>query len=58
MPDDDTIAVLFSRDPTTLSDRDIDRIIAEMRDARIQFKTTGRGVAEKRPVDLADLGLI
>jgi hypothetical protein len=58
MSDDTTIAELFARDPLTLSDADIDRIIASMREARLQFKTTGKGTAQKRPVDLKDLGLL
>jgi hypothetical protein len=54
-----TIAELFSRDPFQLSKLDIDRIITHMREARQQFKLTGKAqTAEKRPVDLQELGLL
>lgn len=59
MSDESTIAELFARDPFTLTKLDIDRIIAHMREARQQFKLTGKATtAEKRPVDLKELGLI
>lgn len=56
--DQPTIAELFARDPFTLSKLDIDRIIEHMREARARFKTTGKGTAEKKPVNLEELGLL
>lgn len=58
MSDQETLAELFARDPFTLSKLDIDRIIEGMRAARAQFKVTGKGTAEKKPVDLKELGLL
>jgi hypothetical protein len=58
MAEHDTLAELFARDPFDLSKADIDRIIEAMREARKTFKTTGKGTAEKKPVDLKELGLL
>lgn len=53
----DTIAELFAKDPLTLTKSDIDRIIEHMREARKNFKLTGK-TQEKKPVDLKELGLL
>lgn len=53
-----TLAELFARDPFTLSKLDIARIIAHMRESRQHFKLGGKPLAEKRPVDLKELGLL
>ena len=58
MSDQETIAELFARDPFTLSKLDIDRIIEHMRESRQHFKLGGKPLAEKKKVDLKDLGLI
>lgn len=58
MPDE-TTAELFARDPFSLTKLDRDRMIENYREARKNFKLTGKAqTAEKKPVDLADLGLI
>lgn len=58
MSDESTLAELFARDPFTLTKLDIDRIIAHMRESRQHFKLSGKPLAEKKPVDLKELGLI
>jgi len=55
---EETIAMLFHRDPFTLSKLDIDRIITHMRESRQHFKLSGKPLAEKKPVDLKELGLL
>jgi len=54
----DTIAELFSRDPLQHTHRSIERIVEDCRQARANFKLTGKVTAVKRPVDLTDLGLV
>lgn len=56
--DQTTIAELFARDPFSLSKLDIDRIIEHYQQARANFKLTGKGTSEKKPVDLKELGLL
>lgn len=54
----DTIAELFRRDPFHHSRRSIERIVEDMRGKREHFKLGGKPLAEKKPVDLKELGLI
>lgn len=53
-----TIAELFARDPFSLTKLEIDRIIEHMRASRQHFKLGGKPMAEKRPVNLEELGLL
>jgi hypothetical protein len=55
--DDDTLSTLFARDPLSLSDTDIDRIITAYTAARKNFITNGKTAAPKPTASLADLGL-
>lgn len=56
---DETLSELFARDPFTLTRENIDTIIEAYREKRKTFMTTGKAEkAEKKPVDLADLGLV
>jgi hypothetical protein len=41
------LAELFERDPLQLSDQDIDRIIADLRERRKTFNTTGKAAKPK-----------
>lgn len=56
------LAELFERDPLSLSELDLDKIVAELREKRKQFnlgaKTAGKMKEAKGPkLDLSDLGL-
>lgn len=53
---------LFDKDPLSLSDDDIERIVTELRAARAKWEAAPKGRAPKAeakplPTDLADLGL-
>ena len=54
----DTIAELYARDPFQHTKRSIERIIEDLRGKRIHFKLGGKPLAEKKPVDLKELGLL
>ena len=68
---EDTIAELFSVDPETLEDADIERLVSYFRKARVEFlseerkggkgSTTGKSLAKivkpKKQISLASLGL-
>jgi len=48
------ITELFSRDPMSLTDTDIDNIIAEMRKKRAMFKAAPASAAKGGPKQLTD----
>jgi hypothetical protein len=60
MSDIDTIAELFRRDPLHYREQDTDRIIEEYRDARRNYKISGKPVTPKTKakVDPSDLGFL
>ena len=58
MPDENTIATLFARDPFKIQSSDIDYMIEHYVEARKTFLLTGKAPKEARPVDLKELGLL
>lgn len=56
-PDENTLAILFSRNPLDLTDENIDRLIEHYRESRALFQKTGKATP-KPPVDLSELGLL
>ncbi len=58
MPEENTIAELFSRDPFKLSGADIDQMVVFYIEARKTFVLTGKAPKEAKPVDLKELGLL
>jgi hypothetical protein len=57
---EDTIAVLFARDPLKYKEGDVEAVIEYQRLAREQYKQSGgkKTTATKVVADLGDLGLI
>jgi hypothetical protein len=56
----ESLAELFERDPLTLTDGDIERIVTELRSAREKWlivEKKGKKVAASGTLSLADLGL-
>lgn len=58
------LSELFDRDPLSLSDQDITKIITRMREAQTQYELGGKGKVAERPKKstktqdlLKDLGL-
>lgn len=58
----ESLAELFAKDPLSLTDSDIERIVTSLREARAKWESAPKGRAPKAeakplPTDLADLGL-
>jgi hypothetical protein len=56
----ESLAVLFERDPLTLTDADFERVVAEIRAAREKWvlqEKKGKKVAASGTITLEDLGL-
>lgn len=56
---EDTIAILFARDPLKYKEGDVEAVIEYQRQAREQYKKSGKKTtATKVVADLGDLGLL
>jgi hypothetical protein len=57
---EDTIAILFARDPLNIKKGDVEAVIEYQRQAREQYKQSGgkKTTATKVVADLGDLGLL
>lgn len=59
MPEsEDTLAILFARNPLDLTDENIDRLIEHYRERRAEHIKNPKAKPDKEAVNLADLGLI